>query len=493
MQESTDAELQELEAAYEERWMSLHKPATTKYMVLWDLGSWVQNLPEKLSNFARLSSCLPPRLARKLGLEAKEEEDSCRRSKSREELGHLRKKVNQQRWSCWETHEKGLEVSMLSGKTWKFTVPPYAKGHEIRERVAELSGLRAFELELVFDGRILHDDEVFADICGNTNSPPSLQLLRVYRPRALTCSSDCTLRLWDMEKSKCVSTLTGHGDGVICIKVDWTTQYALSSSHDCSLRIWDLDHGICVQAIDTTGHPAFCLSAELSAARALTGSWDNNLKLWDTDTGICLQTLSGHQGLVQCLAMDWDTCRAVSGSHDATLRLWDLTTGACLQTLQGHHTEVSAIDVDFLSSRLLSGSHDHTLRLWNLESFTCIKTLRAHSDAVSAVSLSLATNQALSASYDRTVLLWDLEDGVCLRRMENGSKVTCMSVDWPSNRFITGSEKEMKFWDLESGRCLDRVAGHLESARGYTDEGVNVSVGHMDAVTAVVLSTRPTA
>ncbi|CAE7342303.1 HET-E1 [Symbiodinium natans] len=114
-------------------------------------------------------------------------------SMMRKELCHLRQQANRQRWICWESDAAGLEVevAMLSGRSWKFIIGNTAKGAEVKERLAELSGIHETELSLVCSGRQIRDDEVlldtfFTELAG---PPPQLQLLRIFRPFALTCST----------------------------------------------------------------------------------------------------------------------------------------------------------------------------------------------------------------------------------------------------------------------------------------------------------------
>eukprot|EP00931_Biecheleriopsis_adriatica_P060930 TRINITY_DN36608_c0_g1_i1.p1 TRINITY_DN36608_c0_g1~~TRINITY_DN36608_c0_g1_i1.p1 ORF type:complete len:508 (-),score=115.35 TRINITY_DN36608_c0_g1_i1:14-1537(-) len=475
---STDVErLDELQRSYSELAQSMHKPSNTKYLIMWDIGS--------------LCSYLWPSCLMGNGLQQAKPKTSS--AAVRKELGRLREKVNQQRWSCWDSDGSGMEVevSMLSGRTWRFIIGEHAQGAEVKERVAALSGIHRSELGLFCGGREVDDSEVLLNTLRQElqGPAPQLQLLRLFRPFALTCSTDCYLKLWDLDRAVCVDTLRGHGDGVTSLAVDWASRYAVSGSHDCTLRMWDLEHGICVQEIQLNDHPAFCLDFDQSSRRAVTGSWDNMVKLWDLESGVCVSTFSGHEGMVKAVRLHWASFRVLSGSCDGTLRVWDLQAGSCKQLLEGHSGEVWAADVDWAASRAVSGSQDATLRLWDLCAGTCLATLTGHTDAVSCVALKRGAGEALSASWDRSVRFWDLCDLACLMVLQNGSPVTSLSVDWQTCRAAAGSPEAMKIWDLSSGSCTRAMNGHAGSeAHGYTDDGTSVSVGHMEAVTCLVIN-----
>jgi WD40 repeat protein len=61
--------------------------------------------------------------------------------------------------------------------------------------------------------------------------------------RAVSGSSDGTLRLWDLETGEGLSPLEGHTGGVTAVAVLADGRRALSGSRDNTLRLWDLESG----------------------------------------------------------------------------------------------------------------------------------------------------------------------------------------------------------------------------------------------------------
>ncbi|CAK9030082.1 unnamed protein product [Durusdinium trenchii] len=479
--------LGELEKSYSDLALKLHKPTNVKYTLMWGFGNTLHGcLPRGLGNESFLD------LMRRLFGKTEKKTKPCSAT-VREELCHLRRQANRQRWTCWESDTAGVEVevAMMSGRSWRFIIGNGAKGGEVKERLAELSGIHSTELSLLCGGVQLQDHEVLLATYAEAlnKPPPQLQLLRIFRPSAISCSTDCTLKIWDLEKATCVNTLRGHGDGVMSLTVDWKSRYAVSGSHDCTLRVWDLDHGICVQAIQVAEHPAFCLEFDHSARRILTGSWDNNLKLWDSELGVCVGTLNGHSGMVKAVRLHWPNHKAISGSCDGTLKLWNTERSTCTQTFE-HGEEVWAVDVDWISSTALSGSMDASICYWNLKSGACLGTLVGHTDAVSCLALRWSEGQALSASWDKTVRLWGLPNAVCLAVLQNGHAVTTMSVDWVHRTALAGSPEAMRLWNFETQICEQVLDGHLDVERkdSATSPTTPVSVGHDEAVSFLVMN-----
>ncbi|CAK0799402.1 unnamed protein product, partial [Prorocentrum cordatum] len=201
----------------------------------------------------------------------------------------------------------------------------------------------------------------------------------------------------------------------------------------------------------------------------------------DLERAACLRTLKGHAGMVTCVAMQWSQRRALSGCSDGTLMAWDLDSGQRAGLLEGHEDQVLALDVDPAARRALSGSADRTLRLWSLDDTSCIATFRGHTGPVSCVALCGQCGQAVSGSHDRCVKLWDALTGACLRSFAHGEAVTSLSVDWALRQLLTACKDAIRLWDMDSTECVQSLPGHL-------DGKFNVSVGHVEAATKVVMS-----
>jgi len=287
--------------------------------------------------------------------------------------------------------------------------------------------------------------------------------------RAVSGSSDKTLRVWDLETGECLRILKGHTGSVGCVCVSSNGRRAVSGSFD-GLRVWDLETGECLRAIE--GHGAevrsVCLSPD--GRRAVTGSGsityskDNTVRVWDLETGTCLRTLSGHTNSVNSVSVSQDGRRAVSCSADTTLRVWDLHTGLCLGRLNGHTGSVGCVCVSPDGKRAVSGSQDQTLRVWDLETGRCLCILQGHSHWVTDVSISPDGRRVVSGSMDKILRVWDLATGKCLCAFE-GHSYYINSVDVSSNgrRAVSGSsDKTLRVWDLETGTCLPTLEGHSD-------------------------------
>lgn len=59
--------------------------------------------------------------------------------------------------------------------------------------------------------------------------------------RVVSCSSDSTVRVWDVEAGVCTQTLTGHDAAIYCCQYDPARNVVVSGSMDKTIRFWDLN------------------------------------------------------------------------------------------------------------------------------------------------------------------------------------------------------------------------------------------------------------
>jgi len=225
---------------------------------------------------------------------------------------------------------------------------------------------------------------------------------------AVSASSDCTLKVWNLATHKELATLSGHQGWVRAVAISLDGRYVVSASSDCTLKVWDLTTYSEVATL--AGHQAGVFAVVISpdGRQAVSASDDRTLKIWDLPTGSEVATLSGHQTGVLAVAISPDSRYAVSASSDCTLKVWNLATHKELATLSGHQGWVRAVAISPDGRYAVSASSDCTLKVWDLTTYSEIATLPGHRDRVHAVSILPNGHQAVSASDDRTLKIWDL-------------------------------------------------------------------------------------
>eukprot|EP00927_Polykrikos_kofoidii_P078800 TRINITY_DN75601_c0_g1_i1.p1 TRINITY_DN75601_c0_g1~~TRINITY_DN75601_c0_g1_i1.p1 ORF type:complete len:594 (+),score=76.52 TRINITY_DN75601_c0_g1_i1:105-1886(+) len=394
-----------------------------------------------------------------------------------------RARMEKEMQKSWEADEAArsaveVEVAALSGKTWCIKVSSRTTGAEFRARVARVAEMPRLEINLMCGMKPIVDDDVLLTgehaerICGD---PPQVQLIRVKRHFAVTGSSDKTLKLWDVDRSACMSSMAGHLERICCVAVDWESRRAITGSSDGFLKLWDLENAVCTETLGERRSSIRCLSVDWEGRRVLSSDI-LNLRLWDLDRAVCTAVLKGQYDL-QCVAADWSSMLAISGSSDGGLLLWDLVLQQSTPAFQ-HMAWVACAVVDSNTRQALSGSIDGCLKLWDMDSMLCTRTIQGRWGDVRCVAVNWPSLRALTGTESGALKFWDLDTCECLWRFCHGNQgqlqcIGCIDVDWVSLRVITGAVNgEVKLWTLH-GRPDVQIVG---AGRGEV-RSVSLAVG----------------
>ena len=315
--------------------------------------------------------------------------------------------------------------------------------------------LKVWDLE---SGRALRILEGYSSVEGVAVTPDG---------KCVVSASGDSLKVWDLESGRLLRTLEGHSGGVNGVAVTPDGRRAVSASRDQTLKVWDLECGLELRTLDGHSREVNDVAVTPDGERAVSASSDKTPMVWDLESGRPLRTLEGHSGGVEGVSVTPDGKRAVSASWDKTLKVWDLESGRALHMLEGHPGWVNALALPD-GKRAVSASSDKTLKVWDLESGRVLRTLEGHSRDVNDVAVTPDGMMAVSASSDKTLRVWDLERGHALRELEGHSgSVRGVAVAPDGKRAVSASDDNtLKVWDLESGRGLLTLEGHSGSVSG---------------------------
>ncbi|KAJ7645802.1 hypothetical protein B0H17DRAFT_449230, partial [Mycena rosella] len=320
--------------------------------------------------------------------------------------------------------------------------------------------------------RLQHDDTVNSVAFSSDGS------------RAISGSSDKTIRIWDVSTGKQLQQLDGHDHWVNSVAFSSDGSRAISGSYDNTIRIWDISTGKQLQQLD--GHDRVVNSVTFSSdgSRAISGSRDNTIRIWDVSTGKQLQQLDGHNDWVRSVAFSSDGLRAISGSRDNTSRIWDVSTGKQLQQLDGHNDSVNSVAFSSDGSRAISGSRDNTIRIWDVSTGKQLQQLDGHDDWVNSVAFSSDGSCAISGSDDRTIRIWDVSTGKQLQQLDgHNHRVNSVAFSSDGSRAISGSDDNtIRIWDVSTGKQLQQLDGHNDwvNSVAFSSDGSRAISGSRD-------------
>ena len=217
------------------------------------------------------------------------------------------------------------------------------------------------------------------------------------------------------ESPALVRDLVGHISQVNACAMIPDGRRVVSASSDKTLKVWDLDTGRVVTTLEGHTRSVWSCAVTPDGRRVVSASGDKTLKVWDLDTSRVVTTLGGHTGRVNGCVVTPDGWRVVSASDDKTLKVWDLNTGRVVTTLEGHTGRVNGCAVTLDGRCVVSASGDKTLKVWDLDTGQVVTTLDGHTEGVRSCAVTPDGRRVVSASDDRTLKVWDFKRG-CARR-----------------------------------------------------------------------------
>jgi len=221
-------------------------------------------------------------------------------------------------------------------------------------------------------------------------------------------SKDGKVRLWDVETKKVVAKWTGrtYGVGSLCWSVDG--ERVVSGSDDGTITVWDVERGDTVLGPIKTGHHlVLAVIYSPDTTKIATGGYDEYVfKIWDAKTGNLLSTIK-HAPEIWSLAWTSDQKKFFTGSL-RSIRIFDTATWQEIAILEGHTDTVYSLSL-FQNDRLLaSGSRDETARLWNLDTNLPVGPPLQHRNAVESAAISADGKLLVTECRDKNAYVWDI-------------------------------------------------------------------------------------
>jgi WD40 repeat protein len=211
--------------------------------------------------------------------------------------------------------------------------------------VVNISSKNELEVLNLRTGRVLRKLRVFPDAVDiRLNS-----LAITPNGRRAVIGNGSTLIMIDLRTGLLLRTFVGHYDPeagyesedpdvesgwVACVALTRDGKRAISGSSDRTLKVWSLANGRELRTLKGHSSTVYGVKVTPDDKWVVSASHDRTLKIWSLENGLEVRTLEGHDGYVADLAVTADGRRLVSASADRTIRVWDFHTGLPVVTFQ---------------------------------------------------------------------------------------------------------------------------------------------------------------
>ncbi|CAF0996889.1 unnamed protein product [Adineta ricciae] len=147
-----------------------------------------------------------------------------------------------------------------------------------------------------------------------------------------SCSDDMSLKIWNMTKDTPVHNLQAHNKEIYTIKWSPTGPGTMnpnanlllaSASFDSTVRLWDVERGTCQSTLVKHTEPVYSVSFSPDGRLLATGSFDKAIYIWDIARGEIVHSYRGTGGIFEVC---WNSrgTRVGASASDGTVCVLDL-------------------------------------------------------------------------------------------------------------------------------------------------------------------------
>lgn len=285
----------------------------------------------------------------------------------------------------------------------------------------------------------------------------------------LTTSRDCTARLWDVHSDDSVvfSAPTDHEIlGSFYLHKKPHVLLSLRTQKSNSLFLWDLETGVEVARRDTSENSHFLNVFSSKRLSILSQHPNNEIKLWDWDDENRVRTFKIPSqrtgGLISASDLSEDGRYLSTDDRNQNVLVWDVLGGSEPTQLQGHKWKILDISLSSHLGLVFTTSIDRTARLWRLETGEEIERLEGHSGHIHSGAISGSGNSFLTSSGDGSVRLWGRTDSKTKTSQGQRSEaIRLVSFNKEGTLVLAAcGNNGAKLWNSNTGEFLGALPGH---------------------------------
>jgi WD40 repeat protein len=216
--------------------------------------------------------------------------------------------------------------------------------------------------------------EEVRSLAGHQLSVPCIEFLPDGK-RALSCSGDNTLILWDLNDDQPIYRLDGRGgqQGLWAVAISPDGKTALSDTGDGTMILWDLQSGEELRTFRTTDPSGWAGASGIAylpdGKTAISVGGDGKIIQWNLETGDEIRRIGDHPSLRTRVIVTPDGKLALTAGMDGRLMLWDLEKGSLIRSSDGHGV-IFDLTLGADGQTAFFGSSDTTIVQWLLSNPT---------------------------------------------------------------------------------------------------------------------------
>lgn len=233
-------------------------------------------------------------------------------------------------------------------------------------------------------------------------------------------ASGTTLTVWDVERTRKVSTLT-YKEIVQWFRFSQTGSQLVIGGTD-TIQIWNIGDPE-PQSPTTWHHDFVCGTVAFSpdGNKLAAGYWSGKIHLRDVQE-LKSQMQFRCEGLQTIRAIDFSPCgnKLAATSYDKIVRVWDFRKpDAPPVELTGHQAVLYALAFSPKGNLLVSADANGVLGVWDVEQDYELQTFTEDTDWIWSIAFSPDGKYLASAHHEEKARLWDIESGKLITELSS--------------------------------------------------------------------------
>lgn len=259
-------------------------------------------------------------------------------------------------------------------------------------------------------------------------------------------------------------------------------------SSDGTVRFWNMNE---YSVLSSSSFKGAHIPRDICFVRDIIFScWDNgSLRSIDSMNGEALwERKEAHRSGIECLLSGRNSKYLISGGTEGAIKVWSVKGLNLISNLKDHRLGVTCFELFEDDLHFLSGSRDKSIYCWDLRKEKSVSTYFSKMSPVYDISLRKCSQHEFISIGGKVITCWDTRQPKYTHllkfSMEEPQLKEGWSVDFTNgngNYFATGGTDELvQLFDYRTKKMISKGAGHsnrINKVRFTPDDKQLVSVG----------------
>ena len=252
--------------------------------------------------------------------------------------------------------------------------------------------------------------------------------------------------------------LSGHAGPVLSCALSSDGLRAVTGSSDRSVRLWNTQTGESTAQLQDHAADVTYVSFSADGTKIVTGAEDG-LRVWDAASGSPIAFLPQRRSLI---AISEDGQGIISTSAQNRVHLWDAKSGQELtRTLGG---TILGVRFGPEGARVLAAAADNSIEVHEAASGRRLRVLRGHWKKALNAAFSPDGQRIASIGDDQTARIWSLADGRPLFYVSDPKLNRDVAIRIGSERVLVPFASGWRLYAINGARLLADLPAHDREA-----------------------------